>query len=304
MLKQTANSVTAKLTATRTKMQAASFLVCLVLASSVLLAQQGAAKFSYPARVVQEDSCPSSEQREAIRSGINGELNTLLQDFVAPPLSPCGGLGWRRVAYVNTTETNSCPSPWQLTTLAGKRLCTIPSSYRNYDTCSFVTFDISNLPYDQVCGRIIGYQHGATGAFRSRSYSISQQYVTGVSVRHSSTHIWTFASGLAEITHTSLPSLCPCSLNSTNGARKPSFVGDNYFCDTGTMVYNRPNFLFTGDPLWDGQGCGPNNNCCTFNSPPWFNVRLSSPTTENIQVGICRNSQATTPLELVVIYVR
>ena len=282
-------------------MQAASILV---LASSVFLAQQGATKFSYPARVVQEDSCPSSEQREATRSGIDGELNTLLQDFVAPPLSPCGGLGWRRVADVNMTGTNSCPSPWQLTTLAGKRLCTIPSYYQNRDICSSVTFNTGNLPYNQVCGRIVGYQNGATGAFRSRSYSINQQYVTGVSVKHGSTHIWTFASGLAEITHTSFSNLCPCSLNSTNGALKPSFVRDNYFCDTGTMVYNRPTVLFTGDPLWDGQGCGPNNNCCTFNSPPWFNVRLSSPTTESIQVGICRNSQATTPLELVLIYVR
>ena len=70
-------------------MQAA---LILVLASSVL---QGAAKFSYPARVLQEDSCPSSEQKEAIRSDIDSDLNTVLQDFVAPPLSPCGGLGWR-----------------------------------------------------------------------------------------------------------------------------------------------------------------------------------------------------------------
>ena len=282
-------------------MQAASILV---LASSVLLAQQGAAKFSYPARVLQEDSCSSSEQRDMIRSDIDDELNTLLQDFVAPPLSPCGGLGWRRVAYVNVTDTNSCPTPWRLTTLAGKRLCTLPSYYQDRDICSPVTFGTGTLPYNQVCGRIVGYQNGATGAFRARGYTIHQQYVTGVSVKHGSTHIWTLASGLAEVTNSSFHNLCPCSLNSTNGAQKPPFVGNNYFCDTGTMVYNHPTVLFPDDPLWDGQGCGPNNNCCTFNSPPWFNVRLSSPTTENIEVGICRNLQATTPLELVLIYVR
>ena len=186
-------------------MQAASFLVCLVLASFVLLVQQGAAKFSYPARVLQEDSCPSSEQREATRSDIDGDLNTLLQDFVAPPLSPCGGLGWRRVAYVNTTETNSCPSPWRLTTLAGKVVCRSSTTFG----CPSATFNTGNLPYNQVCGRILGYQLGGTDGFREDT--INNAYVRGVSVTHGNprNHVWTFASGLAEITNTSFDCLCP-----------------------------------------------------------------------------------------------
>jgi len=75
-----------------------SLLVCIAIASVDLLAQSAAAQFSYPARVRQADSCPSSEQREATWADINSDLNTLLQDFIAPPLMPCGGLGWKRIA--------------------------------------------------------------------------------------------------------------------------------------------------------------------------------------------------------------
>ena len=100
-----------------------SLLVCTALASVALLAQPAAAQFTYPARVQQADSCSSSEQREATRSDINRDLDAVLQDFVIPPLMPCGGLGWIQIAYVNTTESNFCPSPWQLDTLGGKPLC-------------------------------------------------------------------------------------------------------------------------------------------------------------------------------------
>ena len=32
------------------------------------------------------------------RADINSDLDTLLQDFIAPPLMPSGGLGWKRIA--------------------------------------------------------------------------------------------------------------------------------------------------------------------------------------------------------------
>ena len=78
-----------------------------------------------PARVLQADSCPSREQRETTRSNINSDLDALLQDFVVPPLMPCGGLEWRRIAYVNTTESSTaCPTGWGLSTVSnGKVVC-------------------------------------------------------------------------------------------------------------------------------------------------------------------------------------
>ena len=60
-----------------------------------------------------------------------------------------------------------------------------------------------------------------------------------------------------------------------------SFVGHDYFCDTGSE--NRYQFIFNGDdPLWDGEGCGEFNTCCAWNTPPWFMKQLSPLTSDEI----------------------
>ena len=114
-------------------------------------------------------------------------------------------------------------------------------------------------------------------------------------------HIWSFVGGLDE---GHLGSICPCVTGSTSGTRIPVFVGQNYFCESGLTRWDGSFGIFypNGDPLWDGQGCGPTSSCCTFNSPPWFNVQLSSPTTDDIEVRICgdegiRNED--TPIQLI-----
>jgi len=90
----------------------------------------------------------------------------------------------------------------------------------------------------------------------------------------------------------------------------PSFVGQNYFCESGlTQVGSLRHGYFwpDGDPLWDGRGCGPTSSCCTFNSPPWFNVTLPSPTTDNIEVRICSNEGSQSddsPIQLIELYVK
>ena len=132
-------------------------------------------------------------------------------------------------------------------------------------------------------------------------------YADGITITHGSPrqHIWSFAAGRAEITAVGFDSICPCSMNSTNNV--PAFVGNNYFCDTGTITYDGQNVLYTDKPLWDGQGCGPSSTCCSFNSPPWFNVQLPNDTTDDIEVRFgTRKSVAIsdTPLELLVIYIR
>ena len=152
---------------------------------------------------------------------------------------------------------------------------------------SLTQLEVSNM-IDQVCGRIIGYQLGIPYAFtpyRGGS-TIDSVYVIGVSVTHGfpRQHIWTFASGLDE--H-DVSRSCPCVSGSTNGNRIPSFVGQNYFCETGITRFDNIAYGVLhpgGDPLWDGQGCGLTSSCCTLNSPPWFNVQLASCTIDNIEV--------------------
>ena len=53
----------------------------------------------------------------------------------------------------------------------------------------------------------------------------------------------------------------------------PTFVGDNYFCESGNPLnsfVNTNELEYTDDPLWDGEG-----QCCSGNTTaPWFNVKL------------------------------
>lgn len=68
--------------------------------------------------------------------------------------------------------------------------------------------------------------------------------------------------------------------------RVPSFVGSDYFCDTGASQ-SWSFSLFPEDPLWNGNGCEGQNMCCTFNNPPWFCKELSQSTTDDVEVRIC-----------------
>jgi len=121
--------------------------------------------------------------------------------------------------------------------------------------------------------------------FYGASFSINTHYVNGISVTHGSPrqHIWTFTGGGADELTQYIGATCPCVTGSTNGNNIPSFVGQNYFCESGLTRWDSSSILFSnGDPLWDGQGCGPTSSCCTLNSPPWFSVTLPSPITDDI----------------------
>ena len=49
--------------------------------------------------------------------------------------------------------------------------------------------------------------------------------------------------------------------------------------------------FYPDDPLWDGEGCGQNSTCCSFNNPPWFSKQLSSPTTDDVEIRLCANQR-------------
>ena len=99
--------------------------------------------------------------------------------------------------------------------------------------------------FDQVCGRIIGYQISSTDTFLAGSgRSIDTSYADGISVTRGSPrqHTWTFAAGLDEGTSFSAAT-CPCVSGSTASTHIPSFVGQNYFCKTAISEWNG----FNGD---------------------------------------------------------
>ena len=205
----------------------------------------------------------------------------------------CKGVagGWMRIISFNMTQGNSM-CPCGLKTLQyPQRLCAMNISGPG---CSSTVFQVHEIEYSKVCGKIIGFQHKSPDAFNSyhtdNNLTIESSYVDGISLTHGSPriHIWTFAAALHE-ENSDWPGVCPCT-NTRNNQEVaiPPFVGHDYFCDTGSE--NRYEFIFYGDdPLWDGQGCGEFNTCCSWNTPPWFMKQFSSTTSDDIEMRLCAN---------------
>ena len=219
----------------------------------------------------------------------------------------CGNLtgGWMRVANIDMTNTSQqCPSGLTLIS-SPKRLCDITSNI-----CVNDTFITEGIEYTHVCGRVIGYQNKIPRAFSYGYRDINETYVFGVSLTHGQnprTHIWTFAGAMDESTsHTTWK--CPCT-NINISPSTPSYIGNDYFCDTAISSHTHSSLLHTNKPLWDGEGCGPSDTCCSFpggsSTPPWFAKDLPSPTTDNIEMRVCRpTSHGSTPIEIVELYVQ
>ena len=228
----------------------------------------------------------------------------------------CGGItgGWMPVTKINmTNSSHTCPAGLKLLTTP-KRLCAM-----NIDGggCSSATFNLHGIRYTHVCGKIIGYQQKTPDAFGpyyyNRSLTIDDQYVDGISLTHGSNprkHIWTFAAALHEVINAhplTRQYLCPCTnIHNPVTIPIPPYVGSDYFCDTASESQCEIKF-YPNDPLWDGQGCGRLNTCCSFNNPPWFMKELPSSTSDNIEMRLCADEQRSAedvPVEVIELYVQ
>ena len=103
-------------------------------------------------------------------------------------------------------------------------------------------------------------------------------------------HIWTVAAAVDAV-HAGR-GVCPCTKTDTTYIGVvPPFLGNDYFCDTGS--HNHWQFAFyPDDTLWDGRGYGPTSSCRSFNYPPWFYKELPQPTTDGIEVRVCSDEVA------------
>ena len=103
---------------------------------------------------------------------------------------------------------------------------------------------------------------------------------------HPRQHVWTFTSAHDEVTNTA----CPCIHPSQHfGVVIPSFVGDDYYCETGSRTRGEQRYYFE-DPLWDGEGCEGESECCDRGGPS-FCKQLPQPTQEDIELRVCRDEQ-------------
>jgi len=50
----------------------------------------------------------------------------------------------------------------------------------------------------------------------------------------------------------------------------PSFIGNDYFCESGNHTPSTIDGMFFDDTLWDSLGCDGVSTSCEFNKPPWF----------------------------------
>ena len=202
----------------------------------------------------------------------------------------CGGEGgWTRVTYVNMTQAGAtCPQGLEQMSFNGSPYC---GRFSSGVGCSSALLD-TTISYQQVCGRVAGYQDNAPHAFTGfNDTSINGIYLDGVSITHGSPrkHLWSYAVGFGDQLNTN--SECPCNNGST--VRTPSYVGNDYYCESGNpflrFICIRILRKFPNDPLWDGQQCvGIEAPCCTHPNMPWFIKTLNESTTEDIELRACK----------------
>ena len=208
------------------------------------------------------------------------------QVFCEMNTNNCGNItgGWMRAAYINMTDAaNSCPVGLTYYTQNSTRIC---SSSISSGGCTSVNFPTFGVPFTKVCGRALGYQYGHPDAFDTAT-SIDSHYVEGLSVTHGTprNHIWTFAAGYSkDYSHVGN---CPCASPYPGRKAAPSFVGENFFCESGNIGPEESQW-YLDDPLWDAQGCASGSTCCDRGGP-WFTTTLSEEVSDDIEVRWCSN---------------
>ena len=254
-------------------------------------------------------TCPSQTERQQALGIINTIINLTLQTINLPPWTECGPGLWMQVASLNMSDpSQQCPSAWmEFSSAAGVRACGIPRT--SGGSCPGISY-ATGRQYSRVCGRAIGYQFESTDAFAHQTIPvIDYHYVYGISITHGTprNHIWTYAAGLSEGGYDIQKDNCPCSNPAhPDNAYPPSFVGDNYYCESGnpSIGFTR-GLLYSDDPIWDGQLCEA--VCCgNGKSPPWFSVELPNPTSDTIEVRICSAvpDNDNTPIQLLELYIQ
>ena len=233
----------------------------------------------------------------------NGSTVQVYCDMVG---TNCGGEGgWMRVANLNANhQSNLCPDGFQVMTHGNKKFCIRDA---HISGCRSIPIETFGNAYSQVCGKVRGYSYGAVDGFsRSSTVEPDENYVDGVTITYGSSpalHIWTYAAGLEEGRHQ--PQNCPC--NTQPGQAPPSFVGNDYYCESGSPNFPTVSTWLTDDPLWDGAGCGGQEGpCCNRAGLPWFNKAILNHSTATINVRICLDtgSDENIGIEELVLYIK
>ena len=232
---------------------------------------------------------PSQEKLEILRNSTRAATSKLTAN-----VPQCGGGTWNQLIAINMSSAGSrCPNGWVEENEGGVRACgrgTVDASCESV----FLNNDDHRIEYSRVCGRAIGYQYGSPDVFSTRSsgLTIEQNYVDGLSITHGShrQHLWTFVAGQSEGV---VPSAFNCPCSTYPGSPPPSYLGNNWYCESGNPTSLYQAIVRSSDPLWDGENC--EGTCCSNGkSPPWFSVELLAPTNDYIEARICASEHSDT----------
>ena len=153
------------------------------------------------------------------------------------------------------------------------------------------------------------FQFYSMNAFWPSLNGINRAYVDGISITIGSPrkHVWTYAIGISR-DHNYPDANCPC--HKYSGPQPPSFVGNDYYCESGaTGIWTGNNRWLTNHRLWDGRNCSSEETkCCSRqNGTPYFTKSLGKFTTDRLEVRLCSNADTGNEdvgLERMVLYVR
>ena len=229
----------------------------------------------------------------------------------------CGSKGgWTRLGYLNMADpSESCPYGFQLYQHGGVRACGRQSS--SVGSCVALKLLDDDISYSQVCGRVVGYQYRSTDAVDStigtRAHNdINSYYVDGVSITRgfSHQHVWTLMAGLHEASYYNVVNdgryNCPCSQGNPQNSILQSFIGNDYFCESGNPATDGTyqSILYTSDPLWVVLKVLVVQ---LLHGLPWFHKKLGTITTDYLELRVC-SDQTTgsedSPISLYEIYVK
>ena len=192
----------------------------------------------------------------------------------------CGNIGgWTRIANVNITRGDECPTGWNKSSHDDISFCRSPSDDAG---CYPILFSSKGISYQKVCGLARGYQKGSPDGFAGVNFD-----ELSITYGSSSQHIWSFGVGVDDGTPPTTSSCCNCPCATTPVSNPNSFVGPNFYCESGNSEPHDGAMYYLSDPLWNGADCPKGNTCCVNPNLPWFYRELDMTTVDDIEVSIC-----------------
>ena len=203
----------------------------------------------------------------------------------------CGTVGgWTRLGHLKmSSDHKMCPNEqFSYINKGGLHLCRIKSDKAG---CATASYSSHGIKYSTICGYARGYQKGLAYAF-IKSFQLPASYLNGVSFQRfdaSTTkreHVWSYACGQSEKSKNN--NACPCNKGAPESAKPPSFVGKNYYCESGTSTKPGSADFFPKDPLWDGKGFNNDEGPCHKDMMPYFKRTYDSTIADHISMKLCR----------------